>query len=276
MSVKLSIITPSYNQAAFLDETLRSVISQRDQIHEYFVMDGGSTDGSVDIIKKHERDIDFWISEKDKGQSDAIHRGFQKATGDVLFWLNSDDVLLPGVLQGVRRAFDENPRWDALTGYLVKIDERSRIISLHRTGPDRPDLARRGVLHVAQPTCFFRKKLYDAVGGLDLSLHVVMDTDLWFRMFRAHSIWGHIPDFLGAFRVHADSKTTSWQKELADELAQLAVRYPEYAAKTFNHALGLLRYRIGEILSGRRPRVLRETRKHFGQGLDDFLRRRLR
>src|SRR5687768_13987517 len=101
MSVSISVVTPSYNQAKYLEETLRSVISQRDQLHEYFVFDGGSTDGSAELIRKYTHGIDYWQSEKDKGQSDAIHKGFGRATGDVLGWLNSDDVLLPGALAKV-------------------------------------------------------------------------------------------------------------------------------------------------------------------------------
>ena len=98
MSVKISIVTPSYNQAAYLDQTLRSVLSQRSLAHEFFVFDGGSTDGSVQIIENYADKIDYWESQPDQGQSDAIHCGFQRATGDVLYWLNSDDVLLPNAL----------------------------------------------------------------------------------------------------------------------------------------------------------------------------------
>ena len=123
MPVRISIVTPSFNQAAFLEETLRSVIAQRKYIHEYFVIDGGSTDGAAEIVHRHAADLDFWISEKDAGQSDAIHKGFSRATGDYLFWLNSDDVLLPGTLwKKLHAALEVHADWDALTGWHVRMD----------------------------------------------------------------------------------------------------------------------------------------------------------
>ena len=113
---KITVVTPSFNQARFLDETLRSVLAQRDEIHEFFVIDGGSTDASVEIIRRYDSQIDWWVSEADAGQADAIHKGFSRAHGDVLYWINSDDVLLPGAIARVRQAFDANPHWDAGTG----------------------------------------------------------------------------------------------------------------------------------------------------------------
>src|SRR5436305_2105639 len=109
MATTISVVTPSYNQVRYVEQTLRSVISQREDVHEYFVLDGGSTDGSADVIRRYAGRIDYWVSEKDKGQSDAIHKGFSRATGDVLCWLNSDDLFLPGALRKVREAFDRHP-----------------------------------------------------------------------------------------------------------------------------------------------------------------------
>src|SRR5204863_9724629 len=147
----------SFNQAAFLEETLRSVIAQKQFVHEYFVVDGGSTDGSVELIRRHADQIDFWLSEKDAGQADAIQKGFSRATGDYLFWLNSDDVLLPGALEKVHAALDAHPQWDALTGYHVRMDAGSRILSCHRTPAEGPVRAKWGIHHVIQQTCFFRR-----------------------------------------------------------------------------------------------------------------------
>ena len=132
----ITVVTPSFNQASYLEETLRSVISQQDHVHEYFVLDGGSTDGSVEIIKRYRSRIDYWTSEKDRGQSDAIHKGFQRATGDVLLWLNSDDVLLPGALLKIRQAFERHPNWDVVSGYHAQIDADSRILSFQRIPMD--------------------------------------------------------------------------------------------------------------------------------------------
>ena len=253
MPVRISIVTPSYNQGAFLEETLHSVIAQREFIHEYFVIDGGSTDQSVDLIRRHADHIDYWVSEKDTGQSDAIHKGFSRATGDYLFWLNSDDVLLPGALAKVHAALEANPTWDALTGYHVRMDGESRRLTAHRIPREDPHAARWGLHHVCQQTCYFRKSLYEQVGGLDLSLHCVMDTDLWCRMFDAGSTWGHIPEYLAGFRQHAKAKGSAgqWFEKYRIEEAMLCRKYPQYCAVNLKHRLGLLYYRAGQIFSGR-------------------------
>jgi glycosyltransferase involved in cell wall biosynthesis len=269
MPVRLSIITPSYNQAAFLDETLRSIIAQREFIHEWFVIDGGSTDGSVDIIRSHAAHIDHWVSEKDQGQSDAIHKGFSRATGDFLYWLNSDDVLLPQTLQKVHAALEQNPSWDALTGYHVRMDDRSKVISAHRIPPEDPARALWGMHHVIQQTCFFRRSLYEQIGGLDLSLDCVMDTDLWCRMFDAGSHWGHLPQYLAGFRQHAAAKGSAqrWMLKYRAEEKMLQEKYPQYCAINLKHQVGLLVYRASQIFSGRHPLALRDARRWRGKTL---------
>lgn len=270
MGTTLTVVTPSYNQARFLDETLRSVLSQRDQVHEYFVLDGGSTDGSADLIRRYaDRGIDYWVSEKDKGQSDAIHRGFTRATGDVLCWLNSDDVFLPGVFRRVRDAFDRHPDWDVLTAYHVQTDADGRILSMHRIPRDGQATARWGVVHVCQQTTFFRRRVYEAVGGLNLDLHCVMDTELWMRMFRHGTTWGHIPAYLAAFRQHAAAKNSSWLKEYAEEFAWLHRQYPEFCAPSLKHKAGLAWWRASRAVSPRKLYSILETRRHRGRRLTD-------
>ena len=269
MPTTLTVVTPSYNQARFLDETLRSVLSQRDRVHEYYVLDGGSTDGSVDLIKKYDDRIDFWVSEKDKGQSDAIHRGFQRATGDVLCWLNSDDVFLPGALQRVIDAFDRHPEWDVLTAWHVQTDADSRILSMHRIPRDGHDLAKWGIIHVCQQTCFFRRRVYEAVGGLNLDLHCVMDGDLWLRMFRHGTTWGHVPHYLAAFRQHPAAKNSSWHAKYAEEYQWLYRTYPEYCAPNLKHKAGRGFYWLTQLASGRKPASLLDTRRQRGRKLTD-------
>jgi glycosyltransferase involved in cell wall biosynthesis len=270
LSVKITVVTPSYNQARFLDQTLRSVLSQRDQIHEFFVLDAGSNDGSADIIRRHAQQggIDYWHSQKDKGQSDAIDQGFRRATGDVLCWLNSDDVFLPNVLAKVRAAFDRNPRWDALTGYLVRIDADSRILTMHRTPGESTRMALWGVHHVAQQTCFFKKSLYERVGGIDLSLHCLLDTEMWYRMFDSGATWGHVPEYLAAFRVHELAKGSSWDREYARENALISEKYPRYRTRR-RQWLGMNYYRLTQVLSLRQVRATLETRRNRGRKLTD-------
>ena len=269
MSPKITVVTPSYNQAKYLEETLRSVLAQRDQIHEYFVLDGGSNDGSAELIKKYADEtggIDYWHSRKDKGQSDAIHQGFERATGDYLAWINSDDVYLPGALRLVRETLARHSDWDVLTGYHVRMDAESRIVSQHRIPRESHTMVKWGVQHTAQQTCFFRKSLYDRLGGLDLTLHTSMDTELWLRMFHAGSTWGHIPQYLAGFRLHETAKGTAWLKEYAEERVIVHARWPQYLESPRRH-MGLAFYRLSQIVSLRHPRALWETRKNRGRKL---------
>ena len=251
MSVRISIVTPSFNQGRFLEETIRSVLSQRDHVHEYFVIDGGSTDSSVDVIRKYEDGIDRWVSDRDRGQSDAIDKGFRLATGDVLFWLNSDDVLLPNALERVQQAFDQNPDWDVLTGYSVWIDAASRILKMHRVPRESIDWLSWGIIHVCQQTCFFRRALYHAVGRLDLGLHCTMDTELWCRMLKHGARWGHIPEYLGGFRRHCDMKGRTWTERYAAEGSLLRSRFPEFFGGRARVAAGTVAYRAAQLASGR-------------------------
>ena len=267
-SVTISIVTPSFNQARFLDETLRSVLAQRDHIHEFFVIDGGSTDGSVDIIRKYESQIDYWVSEKDSGQADAIHKGFSRATGDVLYWINSDDVLLPNAIWQVREAFEWHD-WDALTAWHVRMDAESRIISTHRIPSENPRWARWGLHHVNQQTCYFKRALYERVGPIDPKLHCVLDTELWSRMFDAGSTWGHIPQYLGAFRQHAEAKGSSWNEAYAREEQWMRDNYPQYNADNMKHKLGLTLYKATQILSGRHLAAAADTRRFRGKTLSE-------
>jgi glycosyltransferase involved in cell wall biosynthesis len=269
MSVRITLVTPSFNQAKYFEETLQSIAAQRDQLHEWFVIDGGSTDGSVDLIKKYADKIDYWVSEKDSGQSDAIQKGFSRATGDVLAWLNSDDVYLPGALATVRQAFDQHPNWDVLTGYHVQIDADSRVLSMHRIPRESPRAARWGIFHVAQQTCFFRRALFEKVGGLDLKLHCVMDGDLWCRMLGSNAVWGHVPRYLAAFRKHPTAKGLSWRKEYDQEMQILAQRYPGIAAPSSLHKIGSMAYRASQILSGRQLRARLDLRAAKGRTIDE-------
>ena len=275
MSCTITVVTPSFNQAQFLEETLRSVLSQREQAHEYFVIDGGSTDGSAEIIHQYadRGGIDFWVSEKDSGQAEAIQKGFSRATGDVLAWLNSDDVYLPGALAQVRAAFDAHPEWDALTAYHVRMDAESRILSAHRIPGENPRLARWGMHHVNQQTCFFRRSLYERVGPIDRSLHCVLDTELWSRMFDAGATWGHIPRYLAGFRQHAAAKGSSWSEAYPREEQWMRDHYPQYNADTMKHRLGILAYRATQVLSGRHLRAASETGRWRGKTLDEVFGR---
>lgn len=269
----LSIVTVSYNQARFLGEALRSVLSQRGDAHEFFVIDGGSTDGSADIIRQHAEagGIDWWVSEKDRGQTDAIAKGFARATGDYLAWINSDDLYLPGALRRARAALAADPGADLLGGWHVRIDEGSRVLSAHRLPAESAAAARWGVFHPNQPTVFFRRSLYEKVGGISLDLHLVLDTELWFRMMDAGGRWGHVPAYQAAFRVHGGSKSFGRPQTWAHEYADLTRRYPHYHAPTAKHYLGRAVAKAWRTLAPDALAARRDTRRWRGKPVAEAL-----
>jgi len=269
MLPRLSIVTPSFNQGRFLDQTIQSVLGQRDQVHEYFVYDGGSTDDSVDVIRRHADRIDYWTSAKDKGQSDAIARGFARASGDFIAWLNSDDLYLPGALDRIRAALEAHPDWDVVGGDHVRIDAHSRILSVHRFAGESRAAALRGVFHPCQPTVFFRRSLYEKVGGLKQDLHMVMDTELFFRMLDAGAVWGHVHAPIAAFRLHESSKTMDRSDKYAPEYQFLDRTYPQYHAKSAWHYLGRSAARVMQFLSGRELAARRDAKRWRGRTIAD-------
>jgi len=203
---RITIVTPSYNQAAFLEATIRSVIGQGYPNLEYIIMDGGSTDGSVEIIRRYERHLYHWVSRKDNGQADAISQGFIRSTGDVLGWLNSDDMLMPGALLRVGREFAVEVPPIGLSGACVYVDEKGSPFMVHR--PISRSLT--GMLLLghgcAQMSTFWLKRAYDKVGGLDVTMHYSFDYELFVRLRAIGSI-RRIPDYLSLFRLHEGSKT---------------------------------------------------------------------
>lgn len=245
----ISVVTPSFNQAPYLEATLRSVIAQRRDVHEYTVLDGGSDDDSAAIIARHAAWIDHWRSEPDGGQADAIAAGFARSSGDILFWINSDDMMAPGAVSRVRRAFAEHPEWDVLTGYSVFLDEDGAITHVHRIGPESRRWLDRGILHVSQQTCYFRRSLYERVGGIDTNLHCMLDTELWLRFFAEGARWGHIPAVLGGFRQHVLMKGRTWLDRYAEERHRVSARHPTYRPSESRWSAGRLLHGLSRVTS---------------------------
>lgn len=204
---RISIVTPSYNQGRFLEETIQSVLSQNYPSLEYIIIDGGSTDGSVDIINKYQRQLVYWLSEPDKGQGQAINKGFRKATGDVVGWLNSDDLYLPGALKSIGEYFASNPEVDVVYGNQLDIDEKGRVFrALRSLRFSRLALLSRGMT-IPQPAAFFRKGVLEKTGYLDESLCWSVDYEFFLRIaFAGHCIQ-HIRQALVKFRYHETSLT---------------------------------------------------------------------
>jgi len=206
---RVSIITPSFNQAPYLERTIISIHNQGYPNLEHVVIDGGSTDGSVEILKRYGKRFAYWHSGPDRGQSDAINLGSSKATGQYMMWINSDDLLMPGALHRLVETFRQHPDADLVYGNQVEIDHADRVIKrLYTTDFDIRDFIWEVNIIVHQQSALWRKDLFDNLGGLRL-FRYAMDYDLIYRMFRAGARFHLIPDFLSAFRVHSEGLTGS-------------------------------------------------------------------
>lgn len=202
----VSIITPSYNQAKYLEKTIKSVLDQDYPEIEYIVIDGGSTDGSVEILRKYETRLAGWISEPDRGQTDAINKGFARASGEVLAWLNSDDILEPGAVREAVAYLQQHPAAGMVYGDCNFIDAADRVIGKFAAAQTDYRRLRQGYVHIPQQASFFRTDLWRRVGPLDPSFYFAMDYDLWVRLARLAPLH-YTPRLWANFRLHGDAKT---------------------------------------------------------------------
>jgi glycosyltransferase involved in cell wall biosynthesis len=202
----VSIVTPSFNQAQFLEATLRSVLEQDYPRLEYIVIDGGSTDGSLEIIQRYADRLASWISEQDKGQTDAVNKGLGLAHGEILAWLNSDDTYLPGAVSEAVRFLLAHPEVGMAYGKAFYIDEEGRVVAHYPAARTDHKGLRRGVTKIPQQTMFFRSLLWRMVGPLDPTFFYAMDYDLWIRLSAVSPIAFH-PVPMANFRLHGTSKS---------------------------------------------------------------------
>lgn len=206
---KISIVTPSFRQAPYIERTIRSVIEQGYPNLEYFVQDGGSEDGTREILERYADRLAGWDSRPDEGQSDAINRGFARATGEIMAWLNSDDILFPGALDCVADFFARHPEVDVVYGHRVLIDEDDREIG-RWVMPAHDDRILSWADFVPQETLFWRRRIWERAGGkVDESFRFAMDWDLLVRFRDAGARFARIPRFLGGFRIHSRQKTSA-------------------------------------------------------------------
>lgn len=203
----VSIVTPSFNQAQFLEATILSVLNQDHPNIEYIIVDGGSTDGSVDIIRRYADRLSWWISEKDQGQTDAINKGFAHATGEILAWINSDDTYEPGAVSAAVARLRARPEVGLIYANTNFIDEKGRVIG--RFPAAKTDLQRlkQGYVHIPQQSAFFRADLWHKVGPLDPSFYFAMDYDLWVRLARLAPVEYVSTSLWANFRLHSSGKT---------------------------------------------------------------------
>lgn len=221
----VSIVTPSFNQALYLEETILSVLEQDYARIEYMVVDGGSADGSVSIIKKYADKLAWWVSEIDKGQTEAINKGFGRAKGQILAWLNSDDTYEPGVVSAAVKFLQAHSDVGMVYADCNFIDEQSSVIGKFNAAQTDYKRLRQGYVHIPQQTMFFRAGLWHAVGPLDPSFYFAMDYDLWVRIASRAAI-AYLPGQTWAnFRIHKSGKTIAADDRCWPEM--LRVHYRE-------------------------------------------------
>jgi glycosyltransferase involved in cell wall biosynthesis len=233
---QVSIITPSFNQSAFLAQAMRSVLEQDYKDIEYIVVDGGSTDGSLQIIGEHADRLTWWVSETDAGQAEAINKGLARAHGEIIAWLNSDDFYLPGAVGAAVRSLAENPGAALVYGNMQAVDERGRIInSLRYHQLSLEDLLCFQI--IGQPAVFFRRNALENAGRLDTSLHYLLDHQLWIRLAQQGGLI-HVEQTWAAARYHVAAKN----RARAVEFGREAFRILDWAAN--DPALAVVLHRV--------------------------------
>lgn len=211
----VSIITPSFNQARYLEYTLRSVLEQDYPNIEYLVVDGASTDGSLEIIKKYEKKIAWWVSEKDRGQADAINKGFSKAKGEYIAWLNSDDMYARGAVGKAVVALQAEPQLGMVFSNVFSIDAENRIFNTMRYGDyGLTDLMAFNI--IGQPGVFMHRAVLEQAGYMDLNYHYLLDHQLWLRI-ACKAPLRYVDDYFAAARFHAAAKNVAMAAEFGRE-----------------------------------------------------------
>jgi glycosyltransferase involved in cell wall biosynthesis len=286
MDPTVSIVTPSYNQERYIAEAIGSVLRQEGEFElEHVVIDGASTDGTVEILKRYEervrggewagrcRGIRFrWVSEVDRGQSAAIGKGFGMTGGQFCSWLNSDDTLLPGAIDGVLDTFRRNPEAGLVYGQVHFSDVSGRTVAEVETGPtDYEGLATLNL--ICQPGAFFRREAWDAVGGLDENLQYTMDHDLWIRIAARFPLV-FLPKPLATYRLHGESKTGADRHAVAFQEETLRVIQSHYGRAPLNRVYGYSVRKIQELFpSGWSEANLLVVAPSFLLTLWEYLRR---
>jgi len=215
----ISIVTPSFQQSAYLETAIRSVLYQDYPASEYYVIDGASSDGSVEIIRKYENRLSGWISEKDRGQADAINKGFSRCSGDIFGWINSDDFYLSNTFSAVADFFASHPDTDLVYGDVLSLDGYGKLLNVMSFADyDMNDLMTFRI--ISQPAVFFRRTAWEKAGGLDLDYHYLLDHHLWLRIASrgkiayAHSLWS-------AARFYAEAKNRAHAADFGREALRL-------------------------------------------------------
>lgn len=245
---RISVITPSFNQGQFIEETILSIINQNYPNLEYIIIDGGSTDSTLDILKKYAGSIAFWVSEKDRGQTDAVNKGIAVSSGEIICWINSDDILLPNSLNEVAKYFEKHKEFKIVNGQTLRIDKRSKILFNHYVPEPRKWFACHGVYYINQPSMFFKKELIESLGMLNIKYHARMDQEFVMRILSKNYKFGKLNMILAAIRIHEDTKTSLNGSIWSEDLERL---HDEYGSifKVNADILGQATYVLLKIVS---------------------------
>lgn len=230
---RITVITPSFNQAKFIERTILSVLNQGYPNLEYIVIDGGSKDGSVEIIKKYAGHLAYWVSEPDQGQSEAINKGLARASGDWVCWQNSDDIFYPQAFEIVSNVIQSNPGLDAIFGDIFIIDQHDRIIRQQcYVKPTFNALLAEGMV-ISNQAAFWKTSIHKEIGYLNESLHCCFDFEWFLRLLKGTKHHYHLPKFIGGLRYHDQTKTSLRKNIFHKEFEAIlkiypAVRYKKY------------------------------------------------
>jgi len=234
--LKISVITPSFNQEPYLEENIRAVLHQNYPNLEHIVMDGGSTDGSIDILHKYPHLI--WRSEKDRGQTHALNKAVAISSGEIICWLNSDDMLCDGALDIVNNYFVDNPDRYMLTGNLLYVDKAGKLLKKDLAGKLDRERLLNGTQCILQPATFFKKCIFEKTGQFDETYHYCMDHDFFIRALNYFESFTINAD-LAMFRIHGASKTTTQTLGILRDVIRYKVKHN---AKIFSEGNKVLLY----------------------------------
>lgn len=239
--LRVSIVTPSYNQARYLEQTIRSVLDSTLAPFEYFVIDGGSTDWSVDVIQKYAPRLTGWVSEKDRGQADAINKGLRQAKGEIVAWLNSDDYYFPAALARAVQTFEQHPEAGMVYGNVLSVDGQGKPFNRQTFRAfSLPDLMSFHI--ISQPAVFMRRSVLEQAGLLDTNYHYLLDHQLWLRLARLAPLV-YIPETLAAARYHAEAKNLARTADFGREAFSIVnwmESSPEFSPIFASHRASIL------------------------------------